>query len=1081
MDVNGYADRQEEEVVSLNRVLEEVGGSSSSDGDRGQAFSPPGRLALSKGEAVSPAAGVLNNLELLSSPNCGDQPDSPHSLWNLDQASSPHPDSQHADHSVVEEHKVSLHLEYHRGQPSSPQSQVANILDLPYSSSSSSSSHQESEDVDLASACCDSLSASQLSSPQHQHSPSLGLQQTVEPSSFQQQVAQKVYQTSSTERDTQHAERPSLPRQYSENVDRPSSPYQDSENADRPSSPPDTYSPNKMSSGHPTSQPERKRPTLELQVSRHVNKPSSPLRIFQHADQPPSPYQVLQHISEETVRAAGGALHTVYANSPSPVGLGHRRNHSEIVNGYHKRSNSFQRFKSHMQKALRWGSNLREEGCSPNFNPEILANEKRQWYQLHSRALDYKKFQEPNSLFEHFIIIGLHSDTNLDVVEEAFVKRKKWELEMARSEVFDFKTPQNSGPTSPTLEPQILFRYPPGKKLGMRLKVLASFCFPEGVKARILERTPSLSDLNELVYGQEHLARDDLSFIFSLKSADNATMYGVCLHIPEIVQRPPGIVNAASPMSQSFKRLSRYLVSAPRCYCVLTRVPFFELHYELLNSIIAQERLNRITKFVTEMTLTVRSPSVSGSLNHHCHSHFPDTEHSSEWMASAISLDDAVALTAAAAGIIPEDEILSTASRTCEPESPMSSITAEAESKDLGSGQSFDDHASVSSEANSDSLDRMYNSCESGHISPEVATVTCPRIRNLEHLSSSDSLFSPGRGFGSEDDDDDLFPSGEKHNVDDLAMEWAKENKNDLLQIVSGYHALPVPARGSELNFLPLEHLQPIQYLRPRVSSLGECEKYLNLRQPLNAAEVNVKLAAAEEAIALSIWTTSTICRTLSLDSILALVTGVLLEKQIVVVCPNLGVLCATVLSLIPMIRPFEWQSLLLPVLPVKMLDFLDAPVPFIAGLQCKPENLKLKTSNLVHVNVLKDQVKMCELPSLPRRKELFRKLEPFHTKLACEKVEARRHPVHKCNEKQTQAAEQFLAVMRWYLESLCDDLRSYTITNVQANNDRVSILLKDSFIDSFPSKDQPFIKLFVDTQLFSVLSDFRLSTFEHE
>ncbi|KAJ7194644.1 hypothetical protein O6H91_Y514600 [Diphasiastrum complanatum] len=62
------------------------------------------------------------------------------------------------------------------------------------------------------------------------------------------------------------------------------------------------------------------------------------------------------------------------------------------------------------------------------------------------------------------------------------------------------------------------------------------------------------------------------------------------------------------------------------------------------------------------------------------------------------------------------------------------------------------------------------------------------------------------------------------------------------------------------------------------------------------------------------------------------MLTGALLEKQLVVICPNLGILSAAVLSLIPMIRPFEWQSLLLPVLPNKMLDFLDAPVPFIVS-----------------------------------------------------------------------------------------------------------------------------------------------------
>jgi hypothetical protein len=40
----------------------------------------------------------------------------------------------------------------------------------------------------------------------------------------------------------------------------------------------------------------------------------------------------------------------------------------------------------------------------------------------------------------------------------------------------------------------------------------------------------------------------------------------------------------------------------------------------------------------------------------------------------------------------------------------------------------------------------------------------------------------------------------------------------------------------------------------------------------------------------------------------------------------------------------------------------------------------------------------------------------------------------------QAKAAAEFLNVMKRYLESLCSDLRSYTITNVQSNNDRVSV-----------------------------------------
>ena len=49
-------------------------------------------------------------------------------------------------------------------------------------------------------------------------------------------------------------------------------------------------------------------------------------------------------------------------------------------------------------------------------------------------------------------------------------------------------------------------------------------------------------------------------------------------------------------------------------------------------------------------------------------------------------------------------------------------------------------------------------------------------------------------------------------------------------------------------------------------------------------------------------------------------------------------------------------------------------------------------------------------------------------------------------------------------MESFCSDLRFHTITSVQSNKDRVSLLLKDSFSDSLPNRDKSFIKLFVDT-----------------
>ncbi|CAN4098113.1 unnamed protein product [Withania somnifera] len=811
-------------------------------------------------------------------------------------------------------------------------------------------------------------------------------------------------------------------------------------------------------------------------------------------ESPSSPYRVLQQISEEAVRVAGEALQNVYSSSSSKFsssGVGHRRSRSEMVTSSVTRSGSnFTKWKSQMQKTLRkWGSTSQEDSSFLSFNPEVLANQKRQWYQLHSKTSDYKKYKEPDSLFEHFVIVGLHPDANLEDVEDAFARRKKWEVQLETSDMVDFGMLSNCGPSVPSLEPQVLFKYPPGKKLAMRLKDLAAFCFPGGVKAHVMERTPSFSELNELVYGQEHLGRDDSSFIFSLKVADNATLYGVCLHVPEVVQRPPAIYVSSSPLSQSSIGRSRFLVSAPRCYCLLTRVPLFELHYEMLNSVIAQERLNRITHFVSEINLTDFIPSASkmnDASNGSADSSYRDDE--ADWTASAIPVDSAIALTAAAAGIISDDEVPSS-SLKWEVYSPVSGTASEASDhsqtrrfgKDGGKNIHYaDDCVSEASDIRSDSTERVYG-IQDNYRTPESATLAFSKVRSLERLGSFESLFSSARSIASEEEDDDLFFSNDKDTGCEMIMEWARENKNDLLQIVCSYHSSPLPPRGNKIIFQPLEHLQAIEYKRISVCELGISDRHRSVNDPDDIGTINFHLAAAEEAVGLSVWTTATICRSLSIETILALITGVLLEKQVVIVCPNLGVLSAMVLSLIPIIRPFQWQSLFLPILPGKMLDFLDAPVPFIVGMQHKPTDLKMRSANLVRVNVTKDQIKSCYLPLLPRRKELLSELRPIHARLSREDSVAQRRPIYRCNEVQAEAAAQFLTVLRRYLESLCSNLRSHTITSVQSNSDRVSILLKDSFIDSFPGRDQPFVKLFVDTQLFTVLSDARLSSYENE
>eukprot|EP00250_Pteridium_aquilinum_P027228 c3447_g1_i1 orf=644-3112(+) len=742
------------------------------------------------------------------------------------------------------------------------------------------------------------------------------------------------------------------------------------------------------------------------------------------------------------------------------------------------------------------------------FNPEHLTSQKRQWTQLQVQMLERKKWNEPNGLFEHMVLVGLHPAAETQALEAALLKKRTWEKELdAPDRLRDVMRQQFRGSSPPMPNPEILYAFPPGKKLPMRQKDLLAFCYPGGVEAHLVERTPSLSELNEIVYGQDHVMRDDLSYIFFLKVADNATLYGVCVYVPEVVKQPPGIMTMNSkPQSRGVPApLSRFCLTTYRCYCLLTKLPFFDLHFEVLNSIITQERLDRITECVNEMTLSSFENSgaemgaeVNGVELNGTSPPYPDKNGcTSEQGIDSLPLPELNTEKASDLFDEPRHSVCNNHANSGnglnllgedKPASPgVQEQCVEAASTVIQDPMMTSGHANE--EAKTVIVPAYSNGELSNPLKHEEETVSSSNVDlNLQRADSMDSVNSTIYSFRqcatSEDDEaEEASSSGREYNFNSKPeLVWA-EADHCLLQILYEYYKLPVPARGSSLSFQPLEHLPPLKFTRPanETSTLlgGRTIDPMLCRTTLEMVEMQGALAAAEEATAISIWTVATACRVLSLENVLALFTCVLLEKQIVVVCPNPGVLSAVVLSTIPLMRPFQWQSLMLPILPNQMLDFLDAPVPYVVGVLQKSSIMRAKSSSLAVINVHRDKVSMPYVPPLPHRRELSSALEPFHARLAAEGDFARRHPVHVYNDAQYEAAEGFLAVLRSYLESLCKNLRSHTITNVQSNNDKVSLLLKDSFVEDFESKDQSFMKLFVDTQFFSVHTDAVLSSIE--
>ncbi|KAJ8526541.1 hypothetical protein K7X08_029018 [Anisodus acutangulus] len=778
--------------------------------------------------------------------------------------------------------------------------------------------------------------------------------------------------------------------------------------------------------------------------------------------------------TEDVARAVAAAAAAVRSPRPSVVYSSKEDSGSQIQ--------KLQRSVTRLMKGL----SSPPEVKSGAYNPEILTSQKRQWARFQLQSLDHRVWKEPSRLFESMVVVGLHPSCDIQALQRLYFSRKLDGPGRLRSAIGG----QSQSRVEPNLEPQVLFVYPLEKQLPLKYKDLLSFCFPAGVEVHAAERTPSMSELNEILLGQEHLKQNDLSFVFRLQVADNSTLYGCCVLVEEMVQKPSGLLSLISDGQHTSLGISRQILTTRRCYCILSRLPFFDLHFGVLNSIFTEERLERLTKQVGNLDFdSLVIDDKEGNLEENPPSR--SLEKTAQYVLNG-TLESPQPITA--------DSIIS---GTVSDKSQLENGIAEGDI--LPKKDESDNKACMVDNdvdfANTEFILRRQVPEASDNptddnkqlVEKDVPNAVLPLLRYHQCESSESSSSFQGspnedRHFRSDFDETETeeasFSGQDDSSQHSDIVEWAKAKNHGSLQILCEYYKLKCPARGSTIKFHPMDHLHPLEYYRPDEALLHVAGSTIDLKScstSLELAEAHNALMVEEEATALSVWAVACLCGSLRLEHVLTLFAGALLEKQIVVVCSNLGILSACILAIIPLIRPYQWQSLLMPVLPNDMLDFLDAPVPYIVGVKNKTSEVQSKLTNAILVDANKNQVKSPTLPQLPQQKELYSRLSPYYAKLVGESYLARKRPVYECTDVQVEAAKCFLAVLRSYLDSLCSNLRSHTITNVQSNDDKVSLLLKESFIESFPSRDRPFMKLFLDTQLFSVHTDFVLSFFQKE
>ncbi|RNF23282.1 Suppression of tumorigenicity 5 [Trypanosoma conorhini] len=68
-------------------------------------------------------------------------------------------------------------------------------------------------------------------------------------------------------------------------------------------------------------------------------------------------------------------------------------------------------------------------------------------------------------------------------------------------------------------------------------------------------------------------------------------------------------------------------------------------------------------------------------------------------------------------------------------------------------------------------------------------------------------------------------------------------------------------------------------------------------------------------------------------STLFSVLADLLLEKHVIVVGPNFGLVSQVVMSLQSLISPFDWMHILIPILPSTLLDVLAAPTPYLVGI----------------------------------------------------------------------------------------------------------------------------------------------------
>ena len=218
-----------------------------------------------------------------------------------------------------------------------------------------------------------------------------------------------------------------------------------------------------------------------------------------------------------------------------------------------------------------------------------------------------------------------------------------------------------------------------------------------------------------------------------------------------------------------------------------------------------------------------------------------------------------------------------------------------------------------------------------------------------------------------------------------------------------------------------------------------------------------------------------------------------LLEKKLILKSESKSTLFQVANALINLLFPFIWNHIIIPILPEKMKLFIESPVPSLIGIsfQINPEEIPKDALVLnIDKNYLENYNSENYLPLLPQK--LHNKLEKSLIKIkekyldefpinvkeyinyqdeVLPHYELDKIPQMDILEIRDAFYNIFIHIFKNYQKFMIFNKKSKNITEMKENENQV-IFLKDTFLKCNDALDNDFLKMFLDTSLFTQFID---------